>query len=99
MPCCHSEVARDEYGNALGGIRLAQFAVATALNTRLRVNTPPGNCRNRGLYAPFSEEIIAQRYTTRALYAAEVNRIASANVKAGYITKEGAERTRKEAAQ
>jgi hypothetical protein len=92
-------VARDQHGNALGGIRLAQFAVATATNTGLRSNTPPGDCRNRGLYTPFDSDTIARLYPTRAKYIAEVNRITDANLKAGYITKEGAAQTRKEAAQ
>jgi hypothetical protein len=91
--------ARNEHGNALGGIRLAQFAVATATNTGLRPNTPPGSCRNRGIYTPFDAETLARLYPTRAQYIAEVNRMTNENLKAGYITKEGAAQTRKEAAQ
>jgi hypothetical protein len=92
-------VARDEHGNALGGIRLAQFAVATATNTGLRPDTPPGNCRNRGVYTPFDADTVGRLYATRAKYVAEVNRITDENLKAGYITKEGAAQTKKDAAQ
>jgi hypothetical protein len=92
-----SIAVRDEHGNALGGIRVAQFAVATATNTGL--NTGPGNCWLRGSHEPFDAATIARLYPTRAKYIAEVNRITDANLKAGYITKEGAEQTRKEASQ
>jgi hypothetical protein len=94
-----SVAARDEYGNARGGIRLAQFAVATATNSGLRPDTPPGSCRNRGMYTPFDAATIARLYPTRAKYAAEVNRITDANLKAGYITREGAAQTKKDADQ
>jgi Alpha/beta hydrolase domain/Glycoside hydrolase 97/Glycosyl-hydrolase 97 C-terminal, oligomerisation len=94
-----SVARRDEHGNAQGGIRLAQFAVATATNTGLRSNTPPGNCRNRGVYTPFTADTIARLYPTRAKYIAEVHRITDENLKAGYITKEGATQTKNDAAQ
>ena len=94
-----SVAARDAHGNALGGIRLAQFAVPTAANTGLNVNPGPGNCRNRGSFRPFDADTIARLYPTRAKYIAEVNRITDENLKAGYITKEGAAQTRKDAAQ
>jgi hypothetical protein len=92
-------LARDEHGNALGGIRLAEFAVATATNSGLRPNTPPGTCRNSGLYTPFLADTIARLYPTRARYVAEVNRITDENLKAGYITKEAAAQTKKAAAE
>ena len=89
--------ARDEHGNALGGIRLAQFAVATATNTGL--NQPAlGTAGTAGSHEPFDADTIARLYPTRAKYVAEVNRITDENLKAGYITKEGAAQTRKDAA-
>jgi Alpha/beta hydrolase domain len=91
-----SLAARDERGNALGGIRLAQFAVPLATNTGL--NEGPGMCRNLGGHEPFDAGTIARLYPTRAKYIAEVNRITEANLKAGYITKEGAAQTKKDAA-
>jgi hypothetical protein len=90
---------RDEYGNALGGIRVAQFAVANAMNSGMRPNTPPGTCRNLGLYTPFDASTIARLYPTRAKYIAEVNRITDENLKAGYITQEGAAQTKRDAEQ
>ena len=94
-----SVAARDEHGNALGGIRLAQFAVATATNTGLRSNTPPGTAgtavrTHRSMRTPSPGFIQHARK-----YIAEVNRITDENLKAGYITKEGAAQTRKDAAQ
>ena len=50
------------------------------------------------MYAAFDAETLARLYPTRAKYTAEVNRITEANLKAGYITKEGAAQTKKEAA-
>ena len=93
-----SVAVRDALGNALGGIRLAQFAVPTAANTGWNATPVPG-CRNRGSFRPFDANTIARLYPTRAKYVAEVNRITDENLKAGYITKEGAAQTRKDAAQ
>ena len=92
-----SVAARDEHGNALGGIRLAQFAVATATNTGQ--NDGPGFCSLYGSHEPFDAGTIARLYSTRATYVAEVNRITDGNLEAGYITREGAARTRSDAAQ
>ena len=44
-------MARDNFGNALGGIRLSQHAVPTATNTGL--NSGPGFCRLFGWFQPF----------------------------------------------
>jgi Alpha/beta hydrolase domain len=92
----YSVVARDENGNALGGIRLAQVAVPTATNTGL--NEGPGFCRIYGSHEPFDAAKIARLYPTRAKYITEVNRITDENLAAGYITEEGAAQTKREAA-
>jgi hypothetical protein len=91
-----SVVARDDHGNALGGIRLAQLAAPTGVNSGL--NAGPGMCRNLGAYQAFDTATLRRLYPTRAKYIAEVKRITAENLKAGYITKEGAEQTRKDAA-
>jgi hypothetical protein len=78
-----SVVARDEHGNALGGIRLAQVAVPTATNTGL--NEGPGFCRIMGSHEPFDAAKLARLYPDRARYKADVDRITSENLKAGYI--------------
>ncbi|MFM0212230.1 alpha/beta hydrolase domain-containing protein [Paraburkholderia sediminicola] len=44
-------LARDSNGNALGGIRLPQFAVPVATNTG--INSGPGLCVLRGSHVPF----------------------------------------------
>src|SRR6185436_9476452 len=90
-------VARDENGNALGGIRLAQFAVPTATDTG--VNSGGQYCNIVGSHIPFDVAKLARLYPTHAQYMAAVNRITDENLKAGYITREGAAKTKKEAAQ
>ena len=97
-PVRQSGVARDELGLVLGGIRLAQFAVPTAANTGWN-GTPGPGCRNRGSFRPFDASTVARLYPTRAKYVTEVNRLTEANLKAGYITREGAALTRQEAAR
>lgn len=93
----YSVAVRDEHGNAVGGIRLAQFAVATATNTGL--NDGPAFCRIYGSHEPFDGDTIARLYPSPSRYRAEVNRITGENLKAGYITREGAADTRREAEQ
>ena len=89
-----SVAARDEHGIALGGIRLADVDVPTATNSGWNEG-----CRNtRGSYAPFDSAKLARLYSSRARYLAEVNRVTDANLRAGYITKEGAAQTKKNAA-
>ena len=90
-------VARDENGNALGGIRLAEFAVPTATNTG--VNSGGQYCNILGSHVPFDAARLARLYPTPTAYVAAVERITNENLKAGYITKEGAARTRQEAAR
>jgi hypothetical protein len=92
-----SVAARDEHGNVLGGIRLAQFAVPTATNTG--ENEQSGQCFGFGSHEPFDAATIARLYPTRAKYLADVNRITDENLKAGFITREGAAQTKKDAVQ
>jgi hypothetical protein len=90
-----SVIERDELGLALGGIRLAQVAVPTSRNTGL--NNGPGMCRQLGSHEPIDEAALVRRYPTRARYLGEVERVTEANLKAGFITKEGAAETKAEA--
>ena len=89
-------VKRDDNGNALGGIRLAQFAVATAMNSGR--NEGSGACFGFGSHAPFDSVTLARLYPTRESYIEAVNRLTDENLQAGFITKEGAEWTKREAA-
>jgi hypothetical protein len=92
-----SVIERDASGLAVGGIRLAQLAVATARNTGL--NNGPGMCRQLGSHEPIDEAILLKRYPTRSKYLSEIQQITDYNLKAGFITKEGAAQTRTEAEQ
>ncbi|SUS03371.1 conserved exported hypothetical protein [uncultured Defluviicoccus sp.] len=86
-----NDLVRDERGNALGGIRLAEFAVPTSLSTR--ENTGNTFCFLYGRYEPFPDEVIKQLYPTHADYVAKVKTQTAANVKAGYIQPADAQRT------
>lgn len=90
-------LARDEYGNALGGIRLAQHEVATATNTG--VNAGPGFCFLLGSHEPFSEETLRNLYWTHSQYVSQVSKVARANVRAGFVLPRDANETIRQAAQ
>jgi len=87
-----SVIERDELALALGGIRLAQLAVPTSKNTGL--NNGPGMCRQLGSHEPLDDAVLLKRYPTRAAYLSQVQRVTEANLKAGFITKEGAAETK-----
>lgn len=88
-------MARDADGNALGGIRLAQHAVPTAVNTG--VNTGPGFCRLYGSHEPFPPEKLSALYPTHAAYIAKVKEVTAKNLAAGFILKAEADATIAEA--
>ena len=90
-------MARDEDGNALGGIRLSQHAVPTAVNTG--VNTGPGFCRLYGSYEAFAPEKLAALYPTRAAYVTRVKEVTAKNLASGFILKPDADATIAEAEQ
>jgi hypothetical protein len=74
---------RDARGNVLGGIRLAEFDPAVALNSR--DNGGSQFCNLYGRYEPFSDAVIAQLYPTHQAYVAKAKAANAANLKAGYI--------------
>jgi Alpha/beta hydrolase domain len=84
-------IARDEMGNALGGIRLAEEAVPTAVNTGQ--NSGTNFCRLYGSHIDFDAARIATLYATHKAYVAAVRDITEKNVKAGYILKVDGEAT------
>lgn len=91
-----SEAVRDEHGNALGGIRLAEIEVPVATNTGM--NTGQGfSCTVSGSHEPFDAAKLERLYPSHAEYVAKVTRVTEENLKAGYITNEGAEETKREA--
>ncbi len=87
------EFARDAHGNALGGIRLAQHAVATAKNTGLNSGTSNRFCFLYGSHEPFSGATLRQLYPSHEDYVEKVERVVRDNLNAGYILPYAAERT------
>jgi hypothetical protein len=70
---------RDALGLALGGIRLSQVSVPTALNTG--DNSGESFCRLFGSHEPFATD----PYPSRLVYLARVVTADLANVRAGYL--------------
>lgn len=85
------EIKRDARGNALGGIRLSEFAVATSLSTR--ENSGNSFCVLYGRYDPFPDAVINELYPTHAAYVSAVKVQDAANLKAGYIQAVNAQRS------
>jgi len=90
-------IVRDESGNALGGIRLAEHAVPTAVNSGENVGT--GFCFLTGSHEDFAPARLATLYPTHAAYANAVKAATEKNLKAGYIVKADADATMAEAAR
>jgi hypothetical protein len=77
-------IARDRAGNSLGGgIRLAEIAVPTGVNTGQ--NSGAGFCRLYGAHEDFDATTLNDLYPTHAAYVTAVKSITERNVKAGYI--------------
>jgi hypothetical protein len=87
--------ARDKSGNALGGIRLSQHEVPTAVNSGQ--NSGPGFCRLYGAHEPFEAAMLASLYPTHAGYVKAVRDVTARNLKAGYILQVDADATIAEA--
>lgn len=90
------EFARDEFGNVLGGIRLAEHAVATAKNTGLNGGSNRF-CFLYGSHQPFDRDTLMTLYPTHQAYVDAVGKVVEENLEAGYILPHAAERTRREA--
>jgi hypothetical protein len=91
-------ILRDEFGNALGGIRLPHFEVPTATNTGVN-NGPEGSfCYLHGSYVPFDDELIRELYRNHGAYVSKFNHSVKKNLKAGYILKQDAKEMRVDAA-
>jgi hypothetical protein len=77
-------IKRDARGNSSGGgIRLADLAVPTAIQSRENEGTQ--FCNLYGQYQPFPDEVIEQLYPTHAGYVAKVKAVTDGNLKAGYL--------------
>ena len=88
--------ARDAYGNALGGIRNAEFAVPIALDNG--TNSGPGLCFLRGTHVPFDQATLDALYPSHGAYMSAIAHVASENVRAGFLLEEDAESTKADAA-
>jgi hypothetical protein len=88
-------IARDANGIAVGGIRLAEVEVPTAVNNG--TNTGPGTCSRWGYYKPFDIATLNKLYPTHAAYVGAVEKITNDNLKAGFILKADADFTIKDA--
>jgi hypothetical protein len=86
---------RDARGNALGGIRLSEFEVATALQSR--DNAGNSFCFLYGRYEPFPDAVINQLYPTHVAYVNAVKAKNAENLKAGYIQAADAARSNRRA--
>jgi hypothetical protein len=93
-------IARDAFGNALGGIRLSQLAVPTATNTGLNSSSVPYSyCSLYGTFQPFDDATIKALYPNHGAYVRRVSRVTFDNLQKGFIAMEDAVETIREAAQ
>ena len=90
-------VVRDSLGLALGGIRLPDLAVPTALNNG--TNSGSGFCRLYGTYIPFDNATLHGLYRNHGAYVSAVTQATTDNLKDGYIVTEDAQEIRVTAAQ
>lgn len=94
-------IARDEDGHALGGIRLSQVEVPTALNTG--TNAGSGDdaffCSLFGTHVPYTRDELDERYRNHGDYVSRVDRAERRNVGDGYITRADSRENRREAAR
>jgi hypothetical protein len=74
---------RDALGIAVGGIRLSQVAVPTALNTG--DNTGPSFCVLFGTYRPFDEATLDRLHPSHGRYVLSVAAADAHNLRAGYL--------------
>ena len=88
--------ARDSYGNALGAIRLANFAVPVALDNG--TNSGAGLCFLRGTHLPFDQATLDKLYPSHGSYVSAITHAANATVDAGFVLAEDAETTKSDAA-
>ena len=84
-------IERDSNGLALGGIRLSQLAVPTAVN--VGVNSGPGACQRWGYYIPFPISQLDSLYPTHDSYVAQVVKVTLDNLQNQYIEAPDAQQT------
>jgi alpha-tubulin suppressor-like RCC1 family protein len=81
-------IARDDYGNARGGIRLPQHAVPTGTNTG--VNSGTGLCSLQGSFQAFDNATLAALYPDHVTYVNQVVQATLDNLDDGFVVPEDA---------
>jgi hypothetical protein len=90
-------VARDQYGNALGGIRYPHVEVPIARVDGLQNSAPPEDpsqvffCVLAGRTLPLSDTQLAELYPTSATYLARFNAATDRAVRARFLLPEDAQ--------
>lgn len=92
-----NDVARDQYGNALGGIRIPQLEVP--IGSYLPFNSGPGLCLFAPSLFPFSEEELAALYRNHGKYVSQFVKAVNRLQAEGYLLPEDAEAMKEAAAQ
>jgi hypothetical protein len=77
--------ARDEHGNALGGLRLPQFAGPVAEDSGVNSGPPGTFCFLHGKHVPFSGETLRELYPTRGAYLRRITAATLRSLAAGHI--------------
>jgi hypothetical protein len=90
-------LARDSFGIAKGGIRLA--AVAVPIATNASPNGPGFFCSIFGQYLPFDAATLAGLYRNHGSYVSQVAKVSDQNVKDGFILRPDAQATKAGAAR
>jgi hypothetical protein len=90
-------IARDPSGNALGGIRLSEMDVPTAVNSG--TNTGPGLCDRWGYTLDFDPQTLAMLYPTHTGYVSNVSHVDDRNLVDGFLLPPDAQQTLEEAEQ
>lgn len=83
-------IARDSYGNALGGLRLPAFEVPIGTNNGAD-NGGPAFCVLYDFFNPFDEATLKALYPTHDAYVHAFKHATYEALKAGYIVKDDAE--------
>lgn len=83
-------IARDTYGNALGGLRLPAFDVPIGTNNGAD-NGGPAFCLLYGYFTPFDDATLHSLYPTHNAYVHAFKHATHEALEAGYIVKEDAD--------
>jgi hypothetical protein len=76
-------VARDEFGNVLGGIRMPTLAAPIAVDQG--VGTGPALCFLNGVHRPFDTATLQRLYPSHQAYVSAITAAANQNVQQGFL--------------